>query len=333
MLSSPLPAAAHAGVRELLLGPPRSATAVAVTRAAVVLAVPGARSVCVCSADAVRLPGSLVLGVPTSRLQLTRFELDTPAQVGGGVVRLDDLVVRPARWWSTPRVRAVRGSVALCSGVARLDELAATAPALAGGTVGPALPAAAVGFGDALSEAVGTMLAGHRERGRVVRDRCVQAAVPLLGLGPGLTPSGDDVLAAVLVTVCRLLPETAAAVAEIGQAVAALAGSRTSPLSAALLGWASQGEAVPELLALVDAVGQDGDLTTATSRMLRIGHSSGRDLVEGVRIGARVVLTLLHDGQRDRHDRADLRVLGEAVGSPHHCLTPGEVLDPPRVVG
>ena len=293
MLSSPLPAAAHAGAREVVLGPPRSATAVAVTRAAVILAVPGRRPVTVAGADAVRLPGSLVLPAPAARLDLGAVEPGALAEVGGGTVRVGTLVVRPSRWWATPRVRAAGSVTRLRSGLKQLDALLSDAPAPGGGTLGRALPAATTAFTRALTPALRSALANAHEIDPTARDRCLEAARSLLGLGPGLTPSGDDVLAAVLVTVCHLLPDLARVVADIGEDVAALARSHTAPVSAALLSWAACGEGVPGLLTLVDAVGQGGDVTATAENLLRVGHSSGRDLSEGVRAGVRVSLDLL----------------------------------------
>lgn len=92
----------------------------------------------------------------------------------------------------------------------------------------------------------------------------------LLGRGPGLTPSGDDVLAGYLLG-CRAL----------GQPVPSVAGlHRTTALSAALLRHAFVGECVPEVAALVSALA--GDAPLPIDALLRVGATSGAALAAGV---------------------------------------------------
>jgi Protein of unknown function (DUF2877) len=97
----------------------------------------------------------------------------------------------------------------------------------------------------------------------------------LLGAGPGLTPYGDDVLAGALVTLAatgspRRRP--------LARRVRALAPTRTTAVSAALLWHAARGECVPELADLL-AAPDDGARADA---LLRVGHSSGAGLAQGV---------------------------------------------------
>jgi hypothetical protein len=102
----------------------------------------------------------------------------------------------------------------------------------------------------------------------------------LLGRGPGLTPSGDDVLAAALVTAHATadprLPGWRAATRS------ALAARPTTPVSHGILAAALDGWATPELAGFVDAVRGLGDLPAATDRLLAVGHSSGAALAHGV---------------------------------------------------
>ncbi len=113
----------------------------------------------------------------------------------------------------------------------------------------------------------------------------------LLGAGPGLTPSGDDVLCAVLLVLVGV--GDPAPIALLGRAVQNR-WSATTSLSASLLDAARGGFAVPEVAALVrcslrgDLVGSR-DALTAT---LAIGHWSGPDLVSGL-IGCLRVLAEL----------------------------------------
>lgn len=105
----------------------------------------------------------------------------------------------------------------------------------------------------------------------------------LLGLGPGLTPVGDDVLAGWLATAVacrhRWLPE-------LRSAVALAAPERTSVLSATLLACAARGEGLPQFRDLLTAVAtRDGRLVgESLDAMLRVGDTSGAGLVLGSRV-------------------------------------------------
>jgi hypothetical protein len=96
----------------------------------------------------------------------------------------------------------------------------------------------------------------------------------LLGRGPGLTPEGDDELAGHLLVT--------AAAGEAPDLEAHL--HRTTALSASLLRAASQGYAVPAVVAYLDAV-LGGDVLTARRQrplVAAIGHTSGPALLRGI---------------------------------------------------
>jgi hypothetical protein len=94
----------------------------------------------------------------------------------------------------------------------------------------------------------------------------------LLGLGPGLTPSGDDVLAGYLLGCIAF-----------GLPVPTAGGwHRTTALSAALLRHARAGECVPELAAVIVGLGAATPLGPALTALLRVGHTSGAALAAGV---------------------------------------------------
>lgn len=105
----PCPAAACATLATLLTGPPRPVEVVAATPRAVYLSTgdPDVPALCLCTADAVRVPCALVLG-PT--LHLSPMAVGEPGQVGGGQLVLAGRTVRVARWWrpASPRRVAVR---------------------------------------------------------------------------------------------------------------------------------------------------------------------------------------------------------------------------------
>jgi hypothetical protein len=108
----------------------------------------------------------------------------------------------------------------------------------------------------------------------------------LVGLGPGLTPSGDDFLIGALAALDAIhQTKTHAA---LGEAVAAAAPARTSPLSASFLRAAAAGHVGENLHALVAAV-VCGHLDAAAAAAGRIGHTSGWDMLVGVVLALRVV--------------------------------------------
>jgi Protein of unknown function (DUF2877) len=116
------------------------------------------------------------------------------------------------------------------------------------------------------------------------------SAVALLGVGDGLTPSGDDFVGGVLFA-RRLLAE--AGTADRGAwrratlTILAVASSRTHPISAALLGDLAGGsgwEPLHDLVAALAGVSADSALDAAR-RLVRLGHSSGWDLLAGFGAG------------------------------------------------
>ncbi|MBI3635948.1 MAG: ERAP1-like C-terminal domain-containing protein, partial [Candidatus Rokubacteria bacterium] len=112
-----------------------------------------------------------------------------------------------------------------------------------------------------------------------------RAALPLLGLGPGLTPAGDDFVGGVFFG--RRLAGAGAAWREAAALVRAVAAARTHPISAALLGDLLDGEGWAPLHELATAVtaGADADALAAARRLIRLGHSSGWDILAGFLAG------------------------------------------------
>ncbi|MEO1060179.1 MAG: DUF2877 domain-containing protein [Actinomycetota bacterium] len=100
----------------------------------------------------------------------------------------------------------------------------------------------------------------------------------LVGLGPGLTPAGDDLVAGALVA-CRATGRHV----DAERIADGIDPERTTPISGALLTEAGRGRAARPLLALLDALGGRGDLDAALDRVLAVGATSGRWLAEGVR--------------------------------------------------
>ncbi len=127
---------------------------------------------------------------------------------------------------------------------------------------------------------------------------CYQRGVArLVGLGPGLTPTGDDVLVALVATSRRLaaggLIQTAAA-DQLAATVATVAAGRTTPIAHHLLSETAGGRFPEPLAALVGALGDPGvdraTLSTLLDRVAATGAHSGADWIAGVIALARVCL-------------------------------------------
>ena len=122
--------------------------------------------------------------------------------------------------------------------------------------------------------------------------RAVGAARALVGLGPGLTPAGDDLTGGAFFARALLARAgiiDAAAWGEAAAAVRTAATRLTHPIGVALLGDLLAGEGWAPLHELATALAQedDGAALHAAARLTSLGHSSGWDLLAGFIIGAR----------------------------------------------
>jgi Protein of unknown function (DUF2877) len=267
----PFPVAASAAVELALVGPPRPATVVASTPHATYLAVADAEEtmICLASASAVRVPCAVIL---ESKSLPPQVPVGTIATVGAGSLSLEGAVFRVSRWWRPPRPRGLGGTA-------------------------PARVSAAVRW---LTGRVADPLDNH---GRAaVADLVLAlstgaspgpAVARLLGRGPGLTPTGDDVLAGALVSLTAL---GAPAARSLAAAVTASAPDATTTVSVALLRHAARGECIPQLADLLDAVAHGestldslpaarASLPRAAGALLAVGHCSGAGLLHGVLVG------------------------------------------------
>ena len=104
----------------------------------------------------------------------------------------------------------------------------------------------------------------------------------LIGLGPGLTPSGDDVLGGCLVALRRRgHPETAQ---QLSDCVLPVACWTTGRISLAHLECAAEGSGHAALHAVIETLldGSAENLVDQLSILDRVGHSSGWDALVGV---------------------------------------------------
>ena len=121
-------------------------------------------------------------------------------------------------------------------------------------------------------------------------ETAARAALTLLGLGGGLTPSGDDYVGGALFA-RHLLAAAGEADApawrRAADAVLATAPGRTHPISVALLGDLAAGLGWAPLHDLVGALtgGAGGAAIEAARRLTRLGHTSGWDLLAGFGAG------------------------------------------------
>ncbi len=113
----------------------------------------------------------------------------------------------------------------------------------------------------------------------------------LVGLGPGLTPSGDDFLLGLLAAL-NLPDSPCRAWRRIGKRVVECARTQTHLISAAALRHAADGRVRASVIRLCDALMTAASTTTldAVDRVLGIGSSSGTEIALGVLAGLRLHL-------------------------------------------
>ena len=295
-------AAASSALRQVLAGPAQPAECLGATRGALYLNTAGHPGVlAVLAHDAVRLPCGLVLPATSAELAPGFMIVESYAPrhnarnsqgswqiaVGDGAVRwtgpAGPVIVQAVREWAP--ARPVRGEVAagaLASvrsllsradpGIAELTRQSRRLADLAlAARPGPARPVQAC-----------PVLAN--DEGAIFTT-----VARLLGNGPGLTPSGDDVLAGFLIGAAAFGLDAG----PVRELVAALAPARTTALSAALLWHAARGECIDELAAVAAVLtGQSGpeQAGPAVSRLLGVGHTSGAALSVGLVISAEAAL-------------------------------------------
>ncbi|MGY1772538.1 DUF2877 domain-containing protein [Blastococcus sp. SYSU D00813] len=269
--ASAVPASASTGVAELLRGPVRPARVLASMPAAVYLQVAtdrGSDVVGVLTSDAARLPLGCVLFRPSNGRPLVALPAGAPAEVGGGRIVVGDLAVSAAAWWDPrPKLPSLRPAL-LPEGVRQLrtalygegPHSAFNLPGLPGGPGGPLA---------ALRGAVR----------RADLDAALRTATRLIGLGPGLTPAGDDVMAG---TMAGLVLLGHPAADRFAAGVYALAAGRTTELSRALLRHAAAGRVSGEYAAVLQGLVGERPLGPAIAGLMATGSTSGRAMALGL---------------------------------------------------
>ena len=248
------PGWASTSIGGVITGSMRTGTVLADGPAASYVALPDDegpdRLIALLAPDAVRLPiGMCVLEGPLP-------PRGTTVHVGEGRIASATCAWQPVRWWD-PRPR--------------LDVQALLAHARVLLDVVKGEPAGAYGLPLPVALTVAGALAAAD----------VSPAYGVLGLGPGLTPTGDDVVSGA----CAVLALTGRLDDSVRAAVDAHAHARTTALSAALVAAAGRGEMIPQaarLLASVAAGEPPAQVTAAAHALFAVGSTSGHDLAAGL---------------------------------------------------
>ena len=217
------------------------------------------------------LAGWLVRLAPGTRVAAARQRL----RIGGWQLELDRV-----RCWQPPRPvlplerdRVARGLASLRAAAAcripcdGLGFLASGAP-----SSNPLVPA-----GLAAARAMTRWIASGAFD---VRPEGAHALIGLIGLGPGLTPSGDDFLGGALIGL-RAFGRGAAAEA-LAAHVLPLCEHRTHPVSVAHLRAAAAGFGGEALHECLCAIADGGDPGACLDAIASTGHTSGWDALAGV---------------------------------------------------
>jgi hypothetical protein len=134
-----------------------------------------------------------------------------------------------------------------------------------------------------LSEPVQQLIAAAR---RLDPRAATQAARSMIGLGPGVTPSGDDILLGFLAGLRSTVgsaPTRQAFIQQFGDSLLLLS-DQTTEISRTYLHHAILGQFSSSMIQLLQAFDQPqaGRLVAAAREAMQVGHSSGMDSVTGL---------------------------------------------------
>ena len=136
-------------------------------------------------------------------------------------------------------------------------------------------------------------------------DAALAHAGRLIGLGPGLTPSGDDFLTGLLAARALCRPQADLGSDAFALGVIRLAKTATNPIAYAAIAKAARGEVRERVARLIIALGSTAaePLSPALTQVLAIGSSSGTEIAFGVTRG---LASLIDNGEwdhghQDRH--------------------------------
>lgn len=194
--------------------------------------------------------------------------------------------LRRAQVWKPLTTAMTATTAQLSDRACLLSDLIRSTGVPGGALLGPAHDPFAAAVSDrirrGLADIAGGELAGHSAGIEV-------AASSLIGLGPGLTPAGDDVLTGLALVVARPGSHTTTVLPAL-RTTLKLHLHRTTAVSGATLSAALGGRAPQRLLDLIDLLVSSDDagiplLRRRAEHVADIGHTSGTDLLSGVLAG------------------------------------------------
>jgi hypothetical protein len=316
-------------VREFLSGPRLPCEVAAVFQRVLYLREVGGTMICIAHERAHDAPLTIRAAIPWL-FDFDDFGVTTgmPAgcatenelHIGGRVV----LVMPDAVEWRPAKVVARATAKQVLNGVRRVTfELAKHTPAIGLAPLVPRVeslvnekmprPLPDTGLLDAALPAVELLVLSVRLRDAGGVDAAVKR---LLGLGPGLTPSGDDFLcgfmAAGMATMKALGPDSVGshdfdgAMSDVAESISLHAARMTTEVSASYLEFAIQGITSSAVHKLIEGLLDTGDERGALSAawvLTEIGHSSGWDCLLGTLLGIHLCLAL-HTDRRAVEDLA-----------------------------
>jgi hypothetical protein len=202
------------------------------------------------------------------------------------------------------RVVALDPRDAWCAPAADLSGLRPEALADARDVLRAAVREPATPFGRASAPVIGTRTGALRARLLDGEDgpELTSALLALVGLGEGLTPSGDDILTGLAFLAAQPGMLLGSRLPAIRRAIAQAA-DRTTLLSATTMAAAADGRGRQRFHDLAAAV-RDGRPELGTPAVLAVGHSSGSDLLTGMSLALDVEseLRALRDNTKEIRD-------------------------------
>jgi len=236
----------------------------------------GGRIVALAASDLGRGPFTITLGGLPSLPHLAGPVVLEHGELSVGPITID---LRGASLWDPTLAPAGAAGLSTALRAAALGELLTGAPE---GSISGLLTSARTPLLDALARGLGAiarLMTGGGNSGMAL----AAVGTEIAGRGPGLTPSGDDLLIGILhaFTVWPHLIPSREGLA-LGRLLAGVAGSRTTRISAAYLRAAAEGLASEPWHVLVRSLGGSADdLRLAVRRLLRVGETSGADALTG----------------------------------------------------
>lgn len=214
------------------------------------------------------------------------------AELSRGLLRVDGIEIdlRDAAIWN-PRLPRAEAATPRAREVVREETLAGAPSESIAGTVlgspgagGPPAGALAAALADSLLPGLSSIarLIAASGDGKATADATTAVSTKIAGLGPGLTPSGDDLLIGIAHALTVLPCVQAQEGLRMRDLLIGAAIPRTSRISAAYLEAARVGCAAVPWHALLHALrGPEDGLRRAVRRLLRVGETSGADALAG----------------------------------------------------